>query len=137
LLNCLVHVFDAYVYHSALTFWRTVDYDQLTRASLDDVYHALMTVEERYKQWWNDVKELGDLHTKPTMRRILNSPTIMEQIDEHEDMMEAAESGASDPDGPGLQPVSQKVLEILRANARRRRLQGTVNKTRFRREHTV
>jgi hypothetical protein len=137
LLICLVHVYDAYVYHPALTLSRRADYDQLTLASLDDLYHAIMMVEERYKHWCNDVKELGDLHTKPTMRRILKSPPAMKLIAEHEDMKEAAESAASDPDGPGLQPVSKRVLEILRANVRRRQLQGSVNKTRFRREHTV
>lgn len=96
-----------------------------------------MTVEEKYTQWWNEVKMLGDLYTKPTMRRILRSPPVLKEIFEHENMNEAAERAASDPDGPGLQPVSEGVLEMLRARTGRRQLQGTVIKTRFRREHTV
>src|SRR2546423_341198 len=81
LLTCLVHIYDAYVYHPALILFRAVDYDPSTQASLNDLYHALITVEEGYKQWWNEVKELGDLHTKPTMRRILNSLTGHEASD--------------------------------------------------------
>jgi hypothetical protein len=96
-----------------------------------------MTVEERYKQWWDDVKELGDWYTKPTMRRILSLPTVTKQIVENEDVKEAAVIAASDLTGPGLQPVSRKALEMLQANARRRKLQGSGHKTRFRREHTV
>lgn len=96
-----------------------------------------MTVEETYKQWCNDVKEIGDLYTKPTMRRILNSPSAMKLIAEHEDIKEAAERAASDPTGPGLHSVPRSVLEMLRANARQREVQGTVNKTRFRRERTA
>lgn len=137
LLNCLVHVYDAYVYHPALTSCQTVDHNQSTQASLDDLYHMLMTVEERYRQWWNDVKELGELHTKPTMRKILNSPTVMKHILEYEDVREAAETTACDPEGPGLQPISEKVLEVLRTNANRRQLQDRPNKTRLHREHTV
>lgn len=137
LLNCLVHVYDAYVYHPALNFYQAVDHNRSTQASLDDLYHVLMTVEERYRQWWNDVKELGELHTKPTMRKILNSPTVMKHILEHEDIKEAAETAASDPEGPGLQPISKEVLEMLRTNANRRQLQDRATKTRFRREHTV
>jgi hypothetical protein len=135
LLNCLVHVYDAYVYHPALIFCQTVDHNQSTRVSLDDLYHVLMTVEERYRQWWNDVKELGDLHTKPTMRKILNSPKVMKHILEYEDIREAAETAACDPEGPGLQPISEKVLEMLRTNANRRQLQDRATKTRFHREH--
>lgn len=96
-----------------------------------------MTIEETYKQWCNDVKELGDLYTKPTMRRILNSTSVMNLIAEHEDIKEAAERAASDPAGPGLRPVPRRVLEMLRANARQRQVHRTVSKTRFRLEHTV
>lgn len=93
-----------------------------------------MTVEERYKQWWDNVKELGDLYMKPTMRRIFSLPTVVKQIIENEDVKEAAQITASDP---ALQPVSKRALEMLQASARRRQLQGPVRKTRFRREHTV
>jgi hypothetical protein len=82
-----------------------------------------MTVGERYRQWWNDVKELGELHTKPTMRKILNSPIVMKHILELEDIKEAAETAASDPEGPGIQPISKEVLEMLRTNANQRQLQ--------------
>ena len=125
------------MYQPAFTLFRAVDYDQSTQVSLDDLYHVLMTVEERYKQWWNDVKELGDLHTKPTLRRILDSPTVMKHLIEHEEMKEAAEVAASDLDGPGLQPVCKKLLEMLQTNAKGRQVRGTAKKTRFRREHTV
>jgi hypothetical protein len=134
LLNCLVHVYDAYVYNPALTLFRTVDHGRSTQASLDDLYDVLMTVEERYKQWWDNVKELGDLYMKPTMRRIFSLPTVVKQIIENEDVKEAAQITASDP---ALQPVSKRALEMLQASARRRQLQGPVRKTRFRREHTV
>jgi len=137
LLNCLVHVYDAYVYHPALMLCQTVDHNQSTQASLNDLYHVLMTVEERYRQWWNNVKELGDLHTKPTMRKILNSPTVMKHILEYEDIKEAAETAARDPEGPGLQPISEKVLEMLRTNANRRQLQDIPTKAHFHCEHTV
>lgn len=137
LLNCLVHVYDAYVYHPALKFRQTADHNQSTQASLNDLYHVLMTAEERYRQWWNDVKELGEMHTKPTMRKILNSPTVMKHILEHEDIRKAAEAAACDPEGPGLQPVSEKALEMLHTNANRRQLQGRPTKARFRREYTV
>lgn len=137
LLRCLVHVYDAYVYHPALMVFRAVDCEHSTHTSLNHLYHVLMTIEEKYTQWWNEVKMLGDLYTKPTMRRILRSPPVLKEIFEHEDMNEAAERAASDPGGPGLQPVSEGVLEMLRARTGRRQLQGTVIKTRFRREHTV
>ena len=137
LLNCLAHVYDAYVYHPALNLFQKTDRDQSTQAPLDDLYHALMNIEERYKQWWTDVKELGDLYTKPTMRTLLNSSVAMQQIIKQEEMKEAAELAANDPDGLGLQPVSEKVLEILRTNVRRRQVQRAACKSRFRREQTV
>lgn len=137
LLTCLVYVYDAYVYHPALTGPRRVDCDQSTQASLNDLYHVLMTAQERYKQWWSDVKALGDLYTKPTMRRILHSPKVLKLIAEQEDTKEAAERAASDPAGPGLQPVPKAVLQTLRANVRRRQLQATVHQSRFRRKYTV
>ena len=96
-----------------------------------------MTVGERYKQWWTDVKELGDLYMKPTMRRILNSPVAMQQIIEQEEMKEAAELAANNPDGLGLQPVSEKVLQILRTNMSRQRVEGAAYRSRFRRDQTV
>lgn len=132
-----MHVYDAYVYHPALTLRRRGDCDQLTQACLDNLYHALMTTEETYKRWCNDVKELGDLYTKPTMRRILNSTSVMKLIAEHEDIKEAAERAASDPAGPGLRPVPTRVLEMLRANAKQRQAHRPASKTRFRLEHTV
>ena len=137
LLNCLVHVYDAYVYHPALISCQTVDHNQSTQASLDDLYHVLMTVEERYRQWWNDVKELGELYTKPTMRRILHSPTVIKHILEQEDIRKAAEAAARDPEGPGVQPVSEKALEMLRTNANRRQLYNRAAKVRIRHEYTA
>jgi hypothetical protein len=137
LLNCLVHVYDAYVYHPALKSCQPVDHNQSTQASLDDLYHVLMTVEERYRRWWNNVKELGELYTKPIMRKILHSPAVIKHILEHEDIRKAAEAAACDPGGPGLQPVSEKALEMLRTNANRRQLQDTAAKIRFRREYTI
>jgi len=120
-----------------MTLFRTVDSDDNVQGALDAVYHALMEVEERYKQWWKDVKQLGNSYTKPTMRRILNSPTVMQQLLEFEGMKEAAEVAASDPDGPGLRPVTIQVIETLNANARRRQLRRAANKSEFRREHTL
>jgi hypothetical protein len=137
LLSCLVHVYDAYVYHPALNSCQKVNHNRSTQASLDDLYHVLMTVEERYRQWWNNVKELGELYTKPTMRKILDSPTVIKHILEHESIREAAEAAARDPEGPGLQPVSEKALEMLRMNANQRQLRGGTTKTRFRRKYTV
>jgi hypothetical protein len=96
-----------------------------------------MTVEERYRRWWNNVKELGELHTKPTMRKILRSPTVIKHILEHEDIRKAAEAAARNPEGPGLQPVSEKALEMLRTNANRRQLQDRAAEIRFRREYTI
>jgi hypothetical protein len=61
----------------------------------------------------------------------------MKHILKHEDIREAAETAACDLEGPGLQPVSGRVLEMLRTNANRRQLQGGATKTRSRREHTV
>ena len=137
LLSSLVHVYDAYVYHAALTLFRTVDCDEDIQTALDAVYHALMEVEEKYKEWWKDVKELGDLYTKPTIRRILNTPTVMQQLVEYEDIETAAEAAIRDPDGPGLQPVTRQVIEALNANARRRQLQRTTIQRELRREQTV
>ena len=94
-----------------------------------------MTVEETYKRWWRDVKELGDLYTKPTMRRILNSPSLPKLIAEYEDTKRAAERVASDAAGPGLRAVPGRVLETLRANARQRLVHCKVSNSRFRHEH--
>lgn len=87
-----------------------------------------MTIEETYRRWWKDVKELGDLYTKPTMRRILNSPAVMQQILENEGMKEAAETAASDPDGLGIQPVTRQILETLHANTRREQVRRAAQK---------
>ena len=133
----LTLVFDTYVYHPASVLFRTGDYDKDVQSSIDRLYHAIMSVAEKYKQWCRDMRDLGDWYTKPTMRRILNSPAIMEQILEFEGMKEAAEAATRDPKGPGIQPLTRKVLESFNADTRRRQELVARSKSRMRREHTL
>lgn len=137
LFSLLVHVYDAYIYHPALISYPIAYHVQKVQTDLDALYHALLTLEENYKKWWKNMQELGDSYTKPTMRRILDSPTIVQQILEYEDVKHAAEAAVDDPNGPGLQPATRQVVETLRANAGRTQTSRISKKSEFRREHTV
>ena len=107
LLERLVHIYDAQVYNPALNWMSRCDGEGRVQESLDALYDVIMIVEEKYKQWWRDVRELGDNHTKPTMRKIFASPVVMQQLEHFEGMKEAANRVGSKSEGYGLRMLSR------------------------------
>jgi hypothetical protein len=91
LCNQLCLIYDACIYRPALAIPRAAQgHDEDLLARLDTLYDALMTVSTKYRRWMAAMKHIGDDFTKPTMRRILQSPAVMQSILEFEGQLEAA-----------------------------------------------
>jgi len=91
LCNQLCLIYDACIYRPALAIPRGhgPDDEELLE-QLNALYDALMTVSTKYRRWMAAMKRVGNDFTKPTMRRILQAPRVLENILEFEGQLEAA-----------------------------------------------
>ena len=129
LLTDLISVYDAYVYHPALSAYRDQRQFGDLQRSLDGLYNVLLIVEQRYRRWWNEVKELGKKYTKPTLRRILESPALLQHIQSFEALKDAAEAAESNADSQDRHRAARELSQ--------RRQRPASSKSIFRREHTL
>ena len=129
LLTDLISVYDAYVYHPALSAYRDQRRFGDLQRSLDSLYNVLLTLEQKYRRWWNDVKELGKNYTKPTLRRILESPSLLQQIRSYQDLKDAAEAAESNADSQDSHRAARELLQ--------RKQRPASSKSMFRREQTL
>jgi hypothetical protein len=116
---------------------KTANYATFLKEALGDLYNAIMTLQEGYRRWWKDMKELGDNYTKPTLRRLLNSPTAMQQISEYEAIKDAAEGLSDTPVECTLQERTAESISAKISNDEVPRQQKTRSRSPFRRQHTV
>lgn len=82
---------------------------------LDHVYNAIMMLPARYKQWMMAMRWVGDGFTKPTMRKILQSPDVMMNILESEGRHEQATQSV-----PEMEAATRQVFTTVNIKHRRK-----------------
>lgn len=78
------------MYRPFLAIPRSQVYTEALLENLDSLYNAIMTLTTRYKKWMVAMKRVGNNFTRPTMRRILQSPEVMKGVLEFEGQLEVA-----------------------------------------------
>jgi hypothetical protein len=94
---------------------RVRDQDDELFDQLNTLYDALMTVSTKYRRWMAAMKRVGNDFTKPTMRRILQAPGVMENILEFEGQLEAATKSVVQ-----MELETSEVMQRLAAKRRRK-----------------
>ncbi len=102
------------MYRPFLAIPRSQVYDEVLLEKLDSLYNAIMTLATRYKKWMVAMKRVGNDFTKPTVRRILQSPEVMKGVLEFEGQLEVAENSIVQ-----LETATTEVLATLTAKNRR------------------
>ncbi|ERF74158.1 hypothetical protein EPUS_08897 [Endocarpon pusillum Z07020] len=116
----LCHIYDACVYRPFLAIPRSQGYNEALLEKLDMLYNTIMTHATRYKKWMVAMKRVGNDFTKPTMRRILQSPEVMKGILEFEGQLEVAAQSVVQ-----LEIATREVLATLTAKDRREQQQSS------------
>jgi len=102
---------------------------------VNQMYDAVMTLEQGYKRWCNAMRELTENYMSPLMDRIANSQDIMEQIEQEENAIRAA--AELDQLAPGMQPLDDRTIQALNLSARRREAHLARVRSRCRRQRTI
>jgi hypothetical protein len=97
---------------------RQPGHDEALLEQLNSLYNALMTFRNTYKQWIDAMKHVGNNFTRPTMRRILESPKVMRQILEFEGQVEVASKSVIE-----MEVATKRVFTNLNPHDRRRQQQ--------------
>lgn len=97
---------------------RSQGYGEVLLDKLDNLYNVIMSLATKYKKWMVAMKRVGNDFTKPTMRRILQSPEVMKGVLEFEGQLEAATKSVVQ-----LEVATREVLANLTAKRRRKQQQ--------------
>lgn len=108
------------MYRPFLAIPRSQGYNEALLEKLDMLYNTIMSHATRYKKWMVAMKRVGNDFTKPTMRRILQSPEVMKGILEFEGQLEAAAKSVVQ-----LEIATREVLATLTAKDRRKQPQSS------------
>jgi hypothetical protein len=92
--------------------------DEALLEQLNSLYSALITFRNTYKQWIDAMKRVGNNFTRPTMRRILESPEVMRQILEFDGQVEAASKSVLE-----MKVATKRIFTNLNAHDRRKQQQ--------------
>ncbi len=106
------------MYRPFLAIPRSQIYEEVLPEKLDSLYNAIMALSTRYKKWMVAMKRVGRDFTKPTMRRILQSPEVMKGVLEFEGQLEVASKSVVQ-----LETATREVLATLAIENRRKQQQ--------------
>ena len=92
LLDQLLLVFDAYVYHPylQLSLQDARTFESNVENAVHSVYDVLMTLLATYQKWLRVMRDLKTRYMAPIMRRIQDSPWIQREIEQMESAYETA-----------------------------------------------
>ena len=138
MLEELLHVFDAYVYHPFLELSTLNEIDSEIEAGLNELYDTLMGLFHNYNLWMRAMEDLKDNHVHLILRRIRRSPEVLREIAEAGFAKAMATASIGRPEGPGMQPADERTVQELNLSTSRRLAPIPRRvRSRYRREHTV
>lgn len=116
---------------------RQVDPGDALFASVNQLYHAIMTWLKKYQKWCAVMKELKFRYMLPLMKAIVASPNAVAEIKEFRKGKIKALAAIEKAESPAGWLADEKTIQALNLSARRRETGLKRSRTRYKREHTL
>ena len=88
-----------------------VDVDVQDRINI--LYDAVMTLLKNYQLWWNGMRDIRQNYMLPLVRKLQQSPDMLQEIVEARRLLEAVKASVARPRTPGMEPADSCILQGL------------------------
>ena len=138
LLESVVRLFDARVYHEFLEVSDLDVVDRETAKLLNELYDKLMTWLHYYKGWCGGMKELKDIYVQPLIKQFSQSDEAQEEFNNFQERINSARAVLNKPADDTVE-LTAKMVRNLNLSARKPGPETELkrSRTKYKREHTL